>query len=92
MNTTVSKYKISLMGNTYTLISDEPEADILAATQLVENTMKTILAASPAIDMQKAHALAAIKLALSYVQLEQQATMSADQQAKLMDLFAHVEV
>jgi len=92
MNRDIVKFKVVIGGQQFNLISDEPHADLVTASELLDETLKTIFAGSPAADAQKAYALAAMQIALSYVQLEKQASFSADQQAKLMDLLAHVDV
>jgi cell division protein ZapA (FtsZ GTPase activity inhibitor) len=92
MTTLTQKFNITLLGRSYTIVTDESERDLAMAAQQLDETMKQIVAATSVVDVQKVAVLAALKIALSQVQLEQKIAVQADQQAKLMDLISHVDL
>lgn len=92
MMNAVQKYKVTILGQSYTLISDEVEHDIHAATQLVDATLQKLVAQSSTSDVNKLALLTALEIALKQVQLEQSIALQADQQAKLMHLLTDMDV
>ena len=92
MMDTIHKYKITIGGQSYTIISNEPEHNIQAATQLIDATFKKLAAQSSTSDVTKLIVLTALEVALKQVQLEQNIALQADQQAKLMHLLTDMEV
>lgn len=92
MISAVQKYKITILGQSYTLVSDEVEQDIHAATKLVDATLQKLAAQSSTSDVNKLTLLAALEIALKQVQLEHNIALQADQQAKLMHLLTDMDV
>lgn len=88
----IQKYKITILGQSYNLVSDEAEQDIYAATQLVDVTLQKLIAQSLTGDVNKLTLLTALEIALKQVQLEQSIALQADQQAKLMHLLTDMDV
>jgi hypothetical protein len=85
------KYQVALAGHTYTLLSDEPETDVLSAIQLAQETLKQLTDAG-VNEPQKLALLATVQLAVAKVQLEHKVTAHLDSEARLMKLFAQVEL
>jgi len=85
------KYQVALSGQTYTLLSDEPEADVLSAIQLAQETLKQLTEAG-VVEPQRLALLAAVQLALNKVQLDHKLTAHLNSEARLMKLFAQVEL
>lgn len=86
------KFNITLLGRSYTIVTDESENDLAMAAVRLDEIMKAIAAATTVLDVQKVAVLAALKISLGAVQLEQQIAQQADQQAKLMNLISDVEL
>jgi len=89
MNIT-QKYKVTLMGQSYTIISDELEQDILEAAKLVEKAMREATVQSAVSDNNKITLLAALNLALRAAQVERKMFENIGHQSKLIDLIAEV--
>ena len=62
------RYKVTIFGQEYTLISNEHEEQVLQAARLVDEVMQEIAGKSVAIDQQKVAVLAALHMANSVVQ------------------------
>ena len=62
------RYKVTIFGQEYTLISSEHEEQVREAARLVDETMQEIAGKSVAIDQQKIATLAALHMATSVVQ------------------------
>lgn len=88
----VQKYKVTLLGQPYTFVSDEAEALVQAAIQLLETTVKDVAGQSASGEMHKVALLSALSLALQHVQLQQDVAAHNDQQAKLMSLLTDVDL
>lgn len=86
------KYKVTLLGQSYTFVSDEAEDTVHAALHLVEATLNEIVTQTSCADKQKVALLTAVNLALKQVHLEHGVALQADQQAKLMSLLTHVDI
>lgn len=59
----LQKYKISLFGEIQTLVSDEPQENILSAVHQVDTLMKEIAAQTRCSDAKRVALLAALRLA-----------------------------
>ena len=62
------RYKVTIFGQDYTLISSDPEEQVREAARLVDETMREIAGKSVSIDQQKIATLAALHMATSVVQ------------------------
>lgn len=79
------KFTVTMVGRSYTLISDEDEREILEAVKLVDSTLKEILVESSTVDMHRAATLAALKIALLLV-------AHKSEQEKIMSLISHADL
>jgi cell division protein ZapA (FtsZ GTPase activity inhibitor) len=76
MTSPLQKYKVSLFGEVYTLVSDESENSLLSSAALVDNLMKEIAQQTRCTDTKRLAILVALHLA------QQQ----SNDQSKLMSL------
>lgn len=60
----VKKYTVSILGENYSLLSDEASDTVLRAAHVVDSCMQEILAKSPSLDKAKVAVLTALRLAL----------------------------
>jgi cell division protein ZapA (FtsZ GTPase activity inhibitor) len=67
---TLKKCKISVFGESYTLVSDEPEEHIIVAAQSVDDLMRSIAEKSGISDTKRIAVLAALQLASNIKGLE----------------------
>ena len=70
MNSSVKKYNLKVFGDSYTIVSDEPEAIILAAASHVDELMQAIASNKRDVSVQKVAVLAALKVAFTLQSLE----------------------
>lgn len=59
----IKKYKVSIFGETYSIISDEPEEQVFAVAQQVDYCMKDICNRSSIQDAKKIAVLTALQFA-----------------------------
>lgn len=59
----IRKYHVSVLDDTYSLISDEPEDHVRHAVELVDTCMRKLASKSSDIDIKKIAVLVAIQLA-----------------------------
>ena len=81
-------YKITIFGEVYSIVSDEPEARIVSAVQLVDASMKTIAAAAPSFDLKQILLLTALQIAGKCSALEQENSGALRAQQELVELIA----
>lgn len=60
-------YKISIFNEVYSFVSDEKEEDLLAAAQLLDDSIKEIIDKSPNTDPNRVAVLVALRLASKLV-------------------------
>jgi cell division protein ZapA (FtsZ GTPase activity inhibitor) len=87
----LQKYTVTLLGQSYTFVSDEAEDSVHTALAFVEQTLKEVVAHTKTVELQKVALLTAITVALQKVKLEENIALQEDQQAKLMSLLTHVD-
>jgi cell division protein ZapA (FtsZ GTPase activity inhibitor) len=63
MNTEAKKYTLTILGQAYTVITDEPELLVVNAARLLDSLMKEIAQKAKNIDGQKVAVLAALQCA-----------------------------
>ncbi len=63
MNSPLHKYKVSLFGEMYNLVSDESESLVLSSASLVDSLMKNIAQQSRCTDTKRLALLVALHLA-----------------------------
>jgi cell division protein ZapA (FtsZ GTPase activity inhibitor) len=66
----LKKYKVSLLGEPYMLVSDEPEEHLLLSAQRVDDLMKHIAERSGISDLKRIAVLASLQLANQIQHLE----------------------
>ncbi len=82
----VKQYKVTIFGDHYSLMSDEPEEAILKAASFVDTTMKDIAEKSKLQDGKKVAVLAALRAASSLNVLEIERESALRRYQKLNDL------
>ena len=60
---TLKKYKVSIFGESYSLVSDEPEEHLVFSAQYVDEVMKNIADKSGISDQKRIAVLTALQLA-----------------------------
>jgi cell division protein ZapA (FtsZ GTPase activity inhibitor) len=63
MSSAIKKYKLSIFGEAYTLISDEPEEVLTSCAMEVDALMRDISQKSQSIDAKRIAVLAALQMA-----------------------------
>ncbi len=86
MNSQLKKYKAHILGDTYSIVSDEKESFILESVQSVDSVMREISEKMPAMDKQKVAVLAALKIASGKIQLEHFIEEEKKLSSKIMDV------
>lgn len=86
MNSQVKKYKAHILGDTYSIVSDEKESFILESVQSVDSVMREISEKMPTMDKQKVAVLAALKIASGKIQLEHFIEEEKKLSSKIMDV------
>ena len=86
MNSQMKKYKAHILGDTYSIVSDEKESFILESVQSVDSVMREISEKMPAMDKQKVAVLAALKIASGKIQLEHFIEEEKKLSSKIMDV------
>ncbi len=64
------KYKVTIFGESYVLVSDEPEGRLSRSTALVDALMQDIAQQSGITDVKKLAVLAALQVASTLARLE----------------------
>ncbi len=77
------KYSVSIFGDQYTLVSDEPSEHVMRVAALVDSLMRDAAEASKQTDTKKIAVLAALQIADRLVSLE---TANRDSKSKYEDL------
>lgn len=84
MSTEIKKYEITVLGELYTLVSDQGEGHILATSQKVNEIIKEISQKAPYLEPKKIAVLTALKIAGMLVACEHDLrTIQAQGQALL---------
>jgi len=86
MNSQIKKYKAHILGDTYSIVSDEKESFILESVQSVDSVMREISEKMPTMDKQKVAVLAALKIASGKIQLEHFIEEEKKLSSKIMDV------
>lgn len=73
----VKSYKVTILDNSYTVRSDEPENRVVEAAQYVDYLMKTIMSQGVQ-DHQKIGVLTSLKIVHMLRELEDKVTQSVD--------------
>jgi cell division protein ZapA len=85
MKQEVKKYTVTIFGESYTLLGDESELDVVKAASHVDTLMKEIVNTAPHINNYNRAVLTALKLALRIVTLESEREINKQVFKKLID-------
>ena len=72
MKNETKRYKVVILDQEYNIVSDEPEARVMATAALVDETMRALTAEPHQIDQQKLAVLSALQIASKLLETEQQ--------------------
>ncbi len=86
MNTQAKKYKVTIFGESYILVSDEPEQHVVELAYSVDKLMSGIAQASGSNDAKKLAVLAALQFASELKQLKTNHEVREQGQSHLNDL------
>lgn len=81
----VTKYKVSIFGESYFLVSDEPEERIMAAACLVDTCMRDIAEKSQITESKRIAVLVALQLASKTLANKDIVDLQHKQSEKLLD-------
>jgi len=81
----VTKYKVSIFGESYFLVSDEPEERIMAAARLVDTCMRDIAEKSQITESKRIAVLVALQLASRTLANKDIVDLQQKQSEKLLD-------
>lgn len=84
MNKDAKRYSVSILDDTYTIVSDEPEQHVAQAVDLVDACMTEILRKARGSSEKKAAVLAALKLASELLELKRSATSVHEKEHELL--------
>ncbi len=80
--------KVTIGGNAYALVTNEPEEQVAQAASMVDQLMKELIAKAPHTDEKKLAVLVALRFASKIIQLEKEAAgreQLSEQLAKVID-------
>lgn len=80
------KFTVTILGQTYTLMSDETEEHIERAAAVVDTAMREILQKIPHIDAQKVAVLVALKYASKFLAQESNMHSISKRETELIGL------
>ena len=90
MNADTKRYKVTILGEIYSLISDEAEELVLQAAQIVDERMANIADKLQLHDEKKVSVLAALQLASELLRLEAEHEKQSLKNQALADLIEQV--
>ena len=70
MTNEAKKFTVTILGQTYTIVSDEAEEQVLQAAALVDTSMQEIVKKANSLDSQKIAVLVALKYASKFLAQE----------------------
>lgn len=82
----IKKYKVSLLGETYTIVSDESEEHVALCVQRVNEMMNTLTESLSITDSKRAAVLLALQLMSKVSQLESRYQEKHQEHLRLIDL------
>ncbi len=89
MKQEVRKYTISILGESYTLLSDESESDVIQAAHHVDTLMRELVQKIPHAGNYDKAILAALTLSLRIVTLESERENSKQALKTMIDHIEH---
>ncbi len=85
MNSETKHYKVVILDKEYSIVSDEPEAHVMAAAALVDETMRALTAEPQGVDLQKLLVLSALQIASKLLDREQQINVRQKREDALIE-------
>lgn len=82
----VKKYQLNILGESFTIVSDEPEQEITKAIGYVDSLMKEFSIKSCSADTKKIALLTAIKIACKMINIESEYEKLMDRENKIVSL------
>lgn len=79
------QYKITILDNEYSLVSDESEVHVQSTVQHVDSLMKEVLEKSRLQDQTKVAVLAALQIASELLHLQEEKKRDQQEYANLID-------
>lgn len=86
MNETSKKYRLTIFGDSYSIVSDEAEEIVVSCAQQVDTLMREIARGSQIAEAKRVAVLAALKLAAEISEREESLMQYRSEQRKLIDL------
>lgn len=91
MNTLHKKYKLSIFGEQYSFVGDEHDERVNAAARLLDMLMRDIAEKTNIIDAKRIAVLAALQLAGSLQDMEQQVDRFQETHANILSRIDRLE-
>ncbi len=85
MSTEIKKYEITILGELYTLVSDQSEGHMQSATHKVDEIIQDIFQKAPHLEPKKVAVLTALKIASMLVECEHDLVHIKDKGQALLD-------
>lgn len=82
----IKKYKVSLLGETYTIVSDESEEHVALCVQRINELMQGLSESLSITDSKRAAVLTALQLVSKVIQLEKRYQEKHQEHLRLIDL------
>lgn len=92
MKQEIKKYTVTIFGESYTLLGDESESDVVKAAYTVDMLMKEVIHKAPHTGNYNRAVLTALKLALQVITLESDRENSRQTVKKLIDQIEYEKV
>lgn len=86
LSESIKKYKVSIFGESYFLVSDESEEHLVAAAHFVDNCMREIAQKSQIADSKRIAVLVALQLASKALSTRETIEQQQCQSDKLIEL------
>jgi len=85
MTKQTKQYKITILDNEYSLVSDEPEEHVRSTVQYVDSLMKEVLEKSRLADQTKVAVLATLQIASELLHLQEEKKRNQQEYSILID-------
>lgn len=85
MSTEIKKYEITILGESYTLVSDQGERNVQLAACKVNESIQEIMQKAPHLEQKKIIVLTALKIASMLTATEQSLEDMKDKSQTLLD-------
>ncbi len=85
MKSETKHYKVVILDKEYNIVSDEPEAHVMATAALVDETMRGLLAEPQRVDQQQLAVLSSLQIASRLLNTEQQLTVRQKREDALIE-------